>query len=692
MKNSEELVTITLIDNRITHSRRQRREADTFPPILQFNLTSNTKHIELFLRRNSLKAAVPYYTQVYDEIVKHTPANEKKIKFYTDVEQTAAIGIHCAESGHNTECNYVLNGNLVINGEFHVIRRRSVDIFSPHVLVQTEETYNFGTDYRDIPEEINIGLTRKSDSLVSGRSAGGGNPDTVTHYKVELLPVVDFAVYEYWYNLQDPGKTEAEKYAGAVDSLTEYYAYVINTMNVHYESIRGVPWDIEIIYAGIYVADVPAASNWTESLKVTRTGDRLWIEAKQALDRFKAWLEVVTGLPDYDHAMAFTGYEMYRVDSSNNELPGVLGLAWIASLCRKQNNQFYENSVIEDHSEAIIGHVAAHELGHNLGALHDGQNNDCSSSKRYVMAPSIGVRTSEKGINRFIFSNCSVDYFQTYIDDMDTNGYNCMTSLRASHDPTALDQYSKTFNGHIYQPDEQCQHYRNGSSYLCRHLHYADPTTVCKYIYCSIPDNPSICSIHFPWDGTVCGDGQWCVAGKCCNDTRAKSADPNCVFGDAPFCSAKLLPSPSICYQNYYNTAYCCSICQNFLTRITGCEYGDRANGCVAADCPIYTATKRDVTCCKTCALQPETTTMQTTTTELTTTTTEPTTTTTEATTTETTSIASTATRAITTVTNATTTNDTAENTNAADTTTDDDILLTIVIPIVVTIMLWQGQ
>ena len=49
-----------------------------------------------------------------------------------------------------------------------------------------------------------------------------------------------------------------------------------------------------------------------------------------------------------------------------------------------------------------------------------------------------------------------------------SNGYNCMTSLRASHDPTALDQYNKTFNGHIYQPDEQCQHYRNGSSYLCR--------------------------------------------------------------------------------------------------------------------------------------------------------------------------------------------------------------------------------
>jgi len=43
-----------------------------------------------------------------------------------------------------------------------------------------------------------------------------------------------------------------------------------------------------------------------------------------------------------------------------------------------------------------------------------------------------------------------------------------MTSLSASHDPTALDQYNKTFNGQIYEPNEQCQHYLNGSSYLCR--------------------------------------------------------------------------------------------------------------------------------------------------------------------------------------------------------------------------------
>jgi hypothetical protein len=56
---------------------------------------------------------------------------------------------------HTSFIFWLQNGNLVINGEFHVIRRRSVDIFSPHVLVQTEETYNFGTDYRDIPGKWN---------------------------------------------------------------------------------------------------------------------------------------------------------------------------------------------------------------------------------------------------------------------------------------------------------------------------------------------------------------------------------------------------------------------------------------------------------------------------------------------------------------------------------------------------------
>ena len=55
---------------------------------------------------------------------------------------------------------------------------------------------------------------------------------------------------------------------------------------------------------------------------------------------------------------------MYIFSHHNLIINIIIGLAWISGLCRKQINQFYENSILEDHLEARIGHVAAHELGH----------------------------------------------------------------------------------------------------------------------------------------------------------------------------------------------------------------------------------------------------------------------------------------------------------------------------------------
>jgi hypothetical protein len=50
------------------------------------------------------------------------------------------------------------------------------------------------------------------------------------------------------------------------------------------------------------------ASTWTEYIKQARTGERMWVDGDLALQNFKTWLQTVSGLPDYDHAMSFTGY------------------------------------------------------------------------------------------------------------------------------------------------------------------------------------------------------------------------------------------------------------------------------------------------------------------------------------------------------------------------------------------------
>ena len=56
----------------------------------------------------------------------------------------------------------------------------------------------------------------------------------------------------------------------------------------------------------------------------------------------------------------------------------------------------------------------------SLGAEHDGQGNTCSANDGFIMAPSVGLSYSDFDFNRntYIFSSCSQDYFEDYIDEL----------------------------------------------------------------------------------------------------------------------------------------------------------------------------------------------------------------------------------------------------------------------------------
>ncbi|VDI78999.1 Hypothetical predicted protein [Mytilus galloprovincialis] len=601
----QESVSIQYIDE-ASVNRRERRDTNIFKSDLKFSLGLKDQKFQLNLKKQNVKTSVPLYMYENGFIVKQAARPEKEVVFYTDVNHLASIGVQCKENEFQDQCQYILNGRIFLNGQHHVIKPRSVgnlsDAENHHLIPQEEQVFDFGNDARKIPEDVLLQDKKRS------RTAVGSNPIATTHYKVELLLCIDFEIYENWYN-QSTGNTETERNMAAIDSIMEYYAYVINDMNVHYESIQGVPWDMEIVYAGIYIANSPTKSTWTESIKYLSSGEYI-VDGDIALNNFKAWLQTNAGqLPDYDHAMLFSGYDLFT-NTLEGPSTGLLGLAWVKAICYKvRYNQYYENSIVEDKGKAIVGLVAAHELGHNLGASHDtSSKNNCSADDRYVMAPSAYAKKDEKATNHYIFSNCSIDYFQEYIDELNQVDRNCMASLLLNHDPTALDKYNDTLNGQIYNHDEQCmQNSNHEDTYLCRNQHYLDPTTVCKYMYCKIPGTGS-CSIHIPWEGTVCGDGKWCIAGKCCEDVRAQSANSSCILGDAPFCASEIIPKPRLCYYQYYSTIYCCGICQNYHTGITGCEYGDRLSGCVKTDCPFYDTNTRENSCCKTCAPDESTT------------------------------------------------------------------------------------
>lgn len=48
------------------------------------------------------------------------------------------------------------------------------------------------------------------------------------------------------------------------------------------------------------------------------------------------------------------------------------------------------------------------------------------------------------------------------------SGNNCMKTLGANFDPTALAPYNQSLAGQIYDADAQCGHIIGTSSYMCR--------------------------------------------------------------------------------------------------------------------------------------------------------------------------------------------------------------------------------
>ncbi|XP_052231159.1 LOW QUALITY PROTEIN: snake venom metalloproteinase acutolysin-C-like [Dreissena polymorpha] len=234
------------------------------------------------------------------------------------------------------------------------------------------------------------------------------------NHKVEFLPVVDYPIYSFWFNRSTGNATtDAAKKLDAIENIREFYAFVMNAIDIRYQKIVSTAISIDIVFAGIFIADAPTISTWTESNKSTAT-PRDKVDALTALKAFKDWLAQTT--EGYDHAMAFTGYDLAMNGSTSNA-----GLAWTPGTCKHISK--LANSISEDHFESSLAIIAAHELGHNLGSKHDGDGNNCLEDDKYVMSPSSGGVIDQRALNHWLFSTCSVSQIEAYILELDRYKY-----------------------------------------------------------------------------------------------------------------------------------------------------------------------------------------------------------------------------------------------------------------------------
>lgn len=192
---------------------------------------------------------------------------------------------------------------------------------------------------------------------------------------------------------------------------------------------------------------------------------------------------------DYDHAFLFIGRGMCF---GRNEDCWELGRAWIEGMCSND----YACSVNADKG-LQIGFVFAHELGHNLGMLHDGANGRCRAEDGYVMKSS-----TAEAQRIFLFSSCSKNYLLNYLTNGNTQ---CLNDVPIAWEPGFGRSQSYEYPGRLYNRDQQCKFsFGSRATYCYKEPDFADPD-ICNRIWCDDKDYPVCISTYTgAADGTPC--------------------------------------------------------------------------------------------------------------------------------------------------------------------------------------------
>ncbi|XP_059824920.1 A disintegrin and metalloproteinase with thrombospondin motifs 1 [Hypanus sabinus] len=204
----------------------------------------------------------------------------------------------------------------------------------------------------------------------------------------------------------------------------------------------------------------------------------------------------------YDTAILFT-----RTDLCGAKTCDTLGMADVGTICDPGRSC----SVVEDDG-LQASFTAAHELGHVFNMPHDDAR-QCLHSVQLTSSSSHMMASTLSNLDRNQpWSVCSAYMITSFLD----NGHGeCLLDK-----PQRPIQLPREMPGATYDADRQCQLTFGEDSRLC-----PDAGNTCSLLWCTgMSGEMLICQTkHFPWaDGTRCGEGKWCIKGRCVNQSSVK--------------------------------------------------------------------------------------------------------------------------------------------------------------------------
>ncbi|XP_062566699.1 serine-rich adhesin for platelets-like [Saccostrea cucullata] len=529
---------------------RWRRRTNWSPPRPSLFVEVEGRPLRLSLTLNQrLSGCVMVYPQR-----ENICSKEEKVDLYQDPLHEASIEIQTSAAGR-----YSLSGTFIF-GHHHYFMKTVTSIKSfhqvsrvPFMISKITTSSDLRSDYIILnPKTLNYKPLRRDLPIRHKRSG--------TVYTVELFLTVDYSIYKFWYEQNNNISSSGERRNAAINDIKQYYAFLLNGVDARYKNLPGSTDTINVIFAGIYIAET--AASWSGSLDSLNR-----LDAMSAGDAFEKWRTSQVNsnsIPDHDHAMLFTRYNL----ALHNQTAAT-GFAYVSSVCSEGSI-----SLVEEKFDLISYTVAAHELGHSLGATHEGVGTNTCPDEGYVM--SAVSRPHDKSTNPWRFSSCSVSQIANYINSLSPN---CLLQETSSVDRNSLQTFESIPLGQKYQADQQCELSFGAGALTCREFYNSSNyQEICTTLYCKGQGSTG-CDTILPADGTTCGNRKWCQNGVCTYNSSSPAADETCLFGDEPGTVCTQIKSNSWdCYGNDYRK--CCHSCESIRSSDANCPFGDRAPGC----------------------------------------------------------------------------------------------------------------